>query len=198
MSTQEMTIDLDFDNVLALVTSDPDMVDSWISDIERIHHRRLHRLVVGLDVEWRPSFSHHRNPIAILQLCVGRRCLVFQILHAPYIPRSLHDFLGDDSYTFVGVGIRKDIEKLEEEHDLSVEKFADVRILAANHYGNEGLKSAGMKRLADVVLDVDIEKPREVTMSAWDNWNLSFQQIRYAVTDAFVSFEMGRVLEAWQ
>ncbi|GMN53299.1 hypothetical protein TIFTF001_022438 [Ficus carica] len=198
MASQEIVIDLDFDTVLAVVTSDPSAVDSWISDIERIHRRRLDRLVVGLDVEWRPSYSYHRNPVAVLQLCVGRRCLVFQILYAPYVPRSLHDFLGDDSYTFVGVGIDKDAEKIEQEHDLTVENTVDLGALAAAKHGMNRLRYAGLKGLAKVVLDVDIEKPREVTLSAWDSWNLSFQQIRYAVTDAFVSFEMGRVLEAWE
>ncbi|EXC30705.1 Werner Syndrome-like exonuclease [Morus notabilis] len=200
MPTQQYSnINLGFDNVTVLITNDPLMVDSWIADIERIHRWRLDRLVVGLDIEWRPYyvFSGYSNPVAVLQLCVGRRCLVFQILYAPYVPYSLYEFFQNNYYTFVGVGIEGDVEKLEAEHGLRVENAADIGHIAAEQYGHDGLKNAGMRRLAMLILNLVIDKPMEVTLSAWDSLNLSFPQIRYAAADAFVSFEMGRVLQAW-
>ena len=45
--------------VRTLVTTSASMVDSWIVDTERIHNQRLRRLIVGLDVEWRPSFNRY-------------------------------------------------------------------------------------------------------------------------------------------
>ena len=191
-------IEVEDDSVTALLTNSPSMVESWVSEIEWIHHRRLDRLVVGLDVEWRPSFSHVRNPLATLQLCVGRRCLIFQLLHSPYIPDALREFLEDGKYTFVGVGIHKDLEKLGEEHDLDVAKWVDLGVLAADVSGDRSLKNSGMKGLARRYLGMEMEKPRNVALSAWDNRWLSFEQVKYACTDAFVSFEIGRVLEAWK
>jgi hypothetical protein len=67
---------------------------------------RVARERVGLDVEWRPSFSGAYSKTAIHQLCVGRRCLIFQLLHADYVPNTLDEFLSDPDYTFVGVGSR--------------------------------------------------------------------------------------------
>ncbi|PON90397.1 DNA polymerase [Trema orientale] len=191
-------IDIEDDSVQALVTNSPSMVESWISEIERIHHRRLNRLVVGLDVEWRPSFSRARNPLATLQLCVGRRCLIFQLLHAPYVPDALREFLSDGAYTFVGAGIGKDAEKLAEEQDLEVANWVDLGVLAADVYGDRSMRGAGLKGLAREYLEMEMEKPRHVALSDWDSRWLSDEQVRYACTDAFVSFEVGRVLKAWK
>lgn len=103
----------DDDSILTTLTDSGDVVDSWLDEIYRIHRRRLKRLVVGLDVEWRPSYSRYdAPPVAVLQMCVDHRCLIFQILHADYLPDALFDFLADDRLTFVGVGIHGDVAKL--------------------------------------------------------------------------------------
>ncbi|KAK4412789.1 hypothetical protein Salat_2926100 [Sesamum alatum] len=94
------------DTIFTTVTHDPDTISDWISEIMYIYRRRLHSLIVGLDVEWCPSFTrHYQNPVATLQICVGRRRLIYQLIHTRYIPDSLDDFLSDDDFTFVGVGI---------------------------------------------------------------------------------------------
>lgn len=48
------------------VTRSASTVSAWINKIEIANESRLHRLIVGLDVEWRPNF----NPVATIQLCV--------------------------------------------------------------------------------------------------------------------------------
>ncbi|CAK9180498.1 unnamed protein product [Ilex paraguariensis] len=185
------------DRIHTLVTHSPSYVDMWIYETESIHHRRLHRLIVGLDVEWRPNFNRYvENPVATLQLCVGRRCLIFQLIHCSEIPQSLVDFLGNSNYTFVGVGIESDVEKLMGDYGLGVLFTVDVRGLAANDYDMIELRNAGLKDLARQVLGKEIEKPRRVTMSRWDNQWLTSEQVGYACVDAFVSFEIGRVLNA--
>ncbi|KAD6796438.1 hypothetical protein R6Q59_019775 [Mikania micrantha] len=185
-----------FQNTIStIVTNIPSYVDSWIADIQRIHHHRLHSLVVGLDVEWRPNYSRNvENPVATLQLCVGRRCLIFQILHSPSIPQSLIAFLGNRSYTFAGVGIENDVEKLTEDYNLVVARTADLRTLAADAYGVRELKNAGIKELTSRVLGVEMNKPKGITMSRWDNQWLTPPQVQYACIDAFLSFEIGRIL----
>ncbi|XP_052176270.1 3'-5' exonuclease-like [Diospyros lotus] len=185
---------VDDNRIITIVTHSPGSVNSWISEIERIHHRRLHKLIVGLDIEWRPHSRYSQNPAATLQLCVGRRCLIFQLIHAPYIPQSLVDFLGNSSYTFVGVGIDGDVGKLSSDYDLVVERTFDLRDWAVDDYDIPGLQNAGLKTLSSVVLGISVEKPREITMSRWDYRELSLEQVRYACTDAFLSFEIGRVL----
>ncbi|KAL7208720.1 hypothetical protein ACSBR1_030452 [Camellia fascicularis] len=93
-----------------LVTRSPFLVDSRISEITAIHRSLLHRLIVGLDIEWRPNNRFHDNPAATtLQLCISRRCLIFQLIYSPQIPQSLFDFLSNPIYTFVSVGIHTDV-----------------------------------------------------------------------------------------
>lgn len=183
------------DSILALVTDTPSYVDLWISEIERIHRRRLHYLVVGLDVEWRPNYDRNcRNPVATLQLCVGRRCLIFQILRSPAIPWSLRNFLRNPSYTFTGVGIDYDVQKLEEDYNLEVSNTEDIRYLAAEEFGQGELRNAGLKGLTRRVLGKELNKPKAITMSKWDNPWLNRGQVQYACIDAFLSFEIGRML----
>ncbi|KAL6997685.1 exodeoxyribonuclease I [Sarracenia purpurea var. burkii] len=185
------------DRIQTLVTDTPALVESWISDIESFHSRRLHRLIVGLDVEWRPNYGRHRdNPVATLQLCVGRRCLIFQLIYAPFIPSSLVEFLDNPMYTFVGVGIDSDAVKLENDYGLWVGTTVELGPLAAQEYGISALRSAGLKELARQVLGKEIEKPRDIAMSRWDNERLYPAQVLYACIDAFISFEIGRCLDA--
>ncbi|KZV30579.1 hypothetical protein F511_05729 [Dorcoceras hygrometricum] len=186
------------DSIHTTVTQDPDTVSQWISEVEFIHRFRLHHLIVGLDVEWRPSYNRNiHSPVATLQLCVGRRCLVFQLIHSPGIPSSLTGFLSNPAYTFVGIGIQADLEKLEEDYGFGYSaKSVDLRDLAANAYGRRDLTNSGMKQLAMIVLEKDVEKPKRVTMSRWDNPWLTPDQVQYACVDAFVCFEIGRLLNA--
>ncbi|KAK4412791.1 hypothetical protein Salat_2926300 [Sesamum alatum] len=187
------------DTIYTVVTHDPSIVTEWISRIQLIHRRRLHRLIIGLDVEWRPSFNRYQqNPVATLQLCVGRRCLIYQIIHShDGIPQSLVEFLANEDYTFVGVNIDSDLEKLETDYELETDgNVVDLRTLVAVKYRRRDLINAGLKELARVVLQKEVEKPREVTMSRWDNRWLTAEQVQYACVDAFVSFEIGKILYA--
>ncbi|XP_058210907.1 3'-5' exonuclease-like [Rhododendron vialii] len=184
-----------------LVTHTPSFVDSWISETLSLHTPaypfRSPSLLVGLDIEWRPNFaSHQDNPAATLQLCVDQRCLIFQLIHSPSIPSSLIDFLANPAHTFVGVGIHKDVEKLMADYGLTVANALDLRVLAAEAYGARELRNAGLVVLARQVLGAEVVKPKRVTMSKWDNVYLYPNQVQYACIDAFVSFEIGRSLNA--
>ncbi|KAI3444276.1 hypothetical protein Pfo_000941 [Paulownia fortunei] len=157
------------DTIYTTVTHDPATVSDWISDIKFVHRRRLHSLIVGLDVEWRPSFSrNHQNPIATLQLCVSHRCLIYQLIYSSYIPESLIDFLSDEDYTFVGVGKKSDLEKLDKDYGFGSDARAvELGRLAADEYDRKELKNAGLKELASIVLGKEVERPRSLTLSAW-------------------------------
>jgi ribonuclease D len=188
--------DVNFHNqkIHTLVTHTPSFVDSWITETLTLNSPSL---LVGLDVEWRPNrFRNQENLVATLQLCVAQRCLIFQILYSPHIPQSLINFLANPAHTFVGVGIDEDVEKLTGDYGLTVANAVDLRFLAADGYGVRELRNAGLKILARQVLGVELVKPRSVTMSRWDAEYLYPSQVQYACVDAFVSFEIGRCLNA--
>ncbi|XP_047326837.1 Werner Syndrome-like exonuclease [Impatiens glandulifera] len=194
------TVNFYNDSILTCVTQTPSIVENWISKVESIHRRRLNRLIIGLDIEWRPTFGRRPySPVATIQLCIGHHCLIFQLIHASYIPDSLVEFLDNPYYTFVGVGIKNDVKKLGNDYQLDIEPtIVDLARLAADRYDCDcDFLHAGLKKLASMVLDLDVEKPKRITLSRWDDLYLSDEQVQYACIDAFLSFEIGRVLNAF-
>ncbi|KAF0919087.1 hypothetical protein E2562_028301 [Oryza meyeriana var. granulata] len=189
------TVAFDEDYIYTTLTAYGQDVEDWLDEILRIHRRRLNHLIVGLDVEWRPENNlSEPGPVAVLQICVGRLCLIFQILHADYVPDELFDFLADDRFTFVGVGIHDDVVKLRDHYELEVENAVDLRYLAAETLGKPKLRNSGLQGLVLEVMGVWPEKPQHVRVSAWDSWHLTLEQVMYACADAFASFEVGRSL----
>ncbi|PHT85611.1 hypothetical protein T459_07717 [Capsicum annuum] len=179
------------DQIEVTVTKNAAVFNDWINS----HRRRLHKLLVGLDIEWLPCFNPEENhPVALLQLCVGRRCLLFQLLHKDAVPRFLVDFLMDPNFKFVGIGVKGDAEKLLRDHKRMVANTVDLNQLALSVYGEEVYGKMGLKRMAKEVLGKVMEKPLNVTLSKWDAEELVYEQIEYAAIDAFVSFEIGKNL----
>ncbi|KXG33323.1 hypothetical protein SORBI_3003G288900 [Sorghum bicolor] len=89
--TYVLSFDGDFFD--ATLTESGGRVESWVAETYRIHRSCRHPLVVGLDVEWRPA-APVPGPVAVLQICTDRRCLVFQILHADHGRREQMNALG--------------------------------------------------------------------------------------------------------
>ncbi|KAL5996500.1 hypothetical protein ACLOJK_026580 [Asimina triloba] len=163
-----------------------------VCSIYRSYRRHLPNLIVGFDVEWRPSFQRGvQNRIAILQLCVGQRCLIFQLAHADAIPRELRDFLADPRFTFVGVRVEQYSRKLLEHHGLRVGSVQDLRSMAVDYFEDKAVKRFGLKDLAYLVLNVNVEKPRRIATGAWDAAVLTCAQVKYAFLDAYLSFQMA-------
>ncbi|KAI3962412.1 hypothetical protein MKW98_010963 [Papaver atlanticum] len=196
--TQEVySVTVGDEEIRTVVTKNASTVDHWIERVYSDYNYYLNHLIVGLDVEWRPAYGIglYRYHVATLQLCVGRRCLIFQMIHADEIPESLRGFLSNPYFRFVGVGIQSDVDKLGCDYNIGVMNAFDIGNLAAVKYGNKGFKNVGLMGLAEVVLGCgEIEKPRNVTLSNWDQYHLTPAQIKYACVDAYVSFKIGEQL----
>lgn len=196
MATETYVTDVAFGEhvITATVTSSGVAVEGWLGEVRSLYRCPIGDVVVGLDVEWRPSFGGAQNPVALLQLCVYRHCLIFQFLHADYVPAALAGFLADPGYCFVGVGVEADAERLSDDRCLAVANTVDLRVLAAEKLNRPELRQAGLQAVVRAVMGANLVKPRRVTMSRWDAYCLSDEQIQYACIDAFVSFEVGRRL----
>ncbi|XP_058741795.1 uncharacterized protein LOC131614191 [Vicia villosa] len=130
-----------------MITNVPSMVDKCLLSIKP-YLNDSDNVIVGLDVEC--LLAKHRgmpNTAAVLQLCIGGECLIFQISHASFIPESLINFLGNKNYKFVGVGIKDDVDKLLRDFSLRVVSFVNLRTLAAIKMSDKALKFAGLKTL---------------------------------------------------
>jgi len=96
----------------------------------------------------------------------------------------------------VGVGIQDDVQKLLEDRSFRVPNVIELRSLAVEKLGDPELNRVGLKKLGLRVLGLEVDKPKKITKSRWDNGWLSDEQVQYAAIDAFVSFEIGRRLSS--
>ncbi|RCV26523.1 hypothetical protein SETIT_5G252400v2 [Setaria italica] len=174
------------------VTNSGDAVKLFLKEV----YKYGQHLIVGLDTEWRTinhRDGHHSHRMAVLQLCVGYSCLVFQIVRADYVPAVLKAFLACPNHSFVGVGVDNDVERLYDDCKILVANAVDLRYVAAEVLSRPELRKVGLKTLTREVMGVHIDKPMELTKSRWSQ-PLSMEQVRYACIDAFVSYEIGRLL----
>ncbi|KAI3916291.1 hypothetical protein MKW98_004732 [Papaver atlanticum] len=194
---QSYTVKFDSDEINTVLTQTASVVDDWMSKLYQDFGSALNNLIVGFDVEWRPNFhKNQENKVSVLQLCVGSRCLIVQLMYLDKIPKSLIDFLQNPSFTFVGVGINEDVEKILCDYELGVSNTLDLRVLAAQKLNKIELKKMGLRDLTEAVLGVNLVKPKKVTMSRWDAEYLTYDQVLYACLDVVVAFKMAKHLMA--
>lgn len=89
------------------------------------------------------------------------------------------EFLGDKRITFVGKEVATDATTLLQDYGLLVANVRDVSRMAANKYEDPVYLRFGLSKLVFNILNVGMEKPREITMSEWDREVLSEKQIQY-------------------
>ncbi|KAI8561868.1 hypothetical protein RHMOL_Rhmol04G0375300 [Rhododendron molle] len=185
------------------VTSDPEVVRKWLRTTLYRFARFRHRLVVGLGVQWRPaSYRGEKPPAATLQLCVGRRCLIFQLRHSPTVPNLLRHFLKDPNHTFVGMWNQSDAKKLlfSSEHELEMaRKPVNLsRHAVSRHDGRRLDARASRETIVRECLGFDVDFNTRIGRSDWEKYELDDEQILYAAVDAYCSFLIGKDLRAWE
>ncbi|KAF5738776.1 hypothetical protein HS088_TW13G01677 [Tripterygium wilfordii] len=182
------------------VTATPAVVRRWLHTVRyrcsHFYHRG--RLVVGLGVQWTP-FSGRNSPADTLQLCIGRRCLIFQLCNADRVPLSLRRFLRDPDITFVGFWNSMDASKLRaSRHDLKVRSLLDLRKHVETDFG-ESLAGASVEKIVKEFLGFDgVRLEREISMSRWNANELSREQVLQACVDAHAAFLIGKNIRAWE
>ncbi|KAE8077741.1 hypothetical protein FH972_016272 [Carpinus fangiana] len=193
-TTSKCRVKFDGKPIETTVTDKASTIDEWVHEILSMYDGKP--MVVGLDIEWKPNSSREDdNKAATLQLCIGEKCLIVQLLHTDGIPQPLKSFLMDSNFTFVGVKVAEDIAKLNGDYGIECNKSADISELAMRQWQGrfEGGKP-GLERLALEVLGVSMKKPQEVRRSNWDKRVLDENQVEYACIDAYVSYRVGHKL----
>ena len=194
-TTSKCRVKFDGKLIETTVTDKGSTIDEWVHEILSMYDGK--RMVVGLDIEWKPNSSREDNnkaKAATLQLCTGEKCLIVQLLHTDCIPQPLKSFLMDSNFTFVGVRVAEDIAKLNDDYGIECNKSADVRELAMRQWPGRFVGKSNLKTLAFEVLGVSMKKPPEVRRSDWDKRVLDENQVEYACIDAYVSYRVGHKL----
>ncbi|KAF2299976.1 hypothetical protein GH714_006518 [Hevea brasiliensis] len=142
------------------------------------------QVIVGFDIEWRPSFRRGVLPgkVAVMQLCCGTDyCHVMHIFHSG-ITETLQFLLENSTLLKVGVGIHNDSVKFFKDYKISVKAVEDLSYLAnKNLAGN---------------LKVGLQKSNKIRLGNWEVDVLSKNQLEYAATDAFASWQLYQVLKS--
>lgn len=181
--------------IITTVTADPRVLTSWLSKISSAS-------LIGLNAGWNANHFSQRYInypfVYTLQLCTTTDfytfCLIFQFYQcAVPLPRILFDFLNNPRITFVGVGIQFNAFLLSLFHGLIVRNMVELSDLVTDKiYGAP--REMQLEELAKFVLNVKVTKPSDVKLSGWDNHSLSYRQIQYACMDAFLPYEIGKIL----
>jgi ribonuclease D len=154
---------------------------------------------IGLDFEWRPTFTAGRpeNPIALVQVACDDEILLVQVGAMQGFPTGLRNLLESANSTKVGVGIQYDCKKLWKDHRVSVRNCVDLALLARS-VDNERWKGPykggiGLIRLVNVYLGQQLVKGG-IQRSDWDR-ELTTRQQEYAANDSHSALAIYRVLE---
>nr|XP_043611094.1 Werner Syndrome-like exonuclease [Erigeron canadensis] len=153
------------------------------------------RAVIGFDIEWRPLFKKGatQSRVAVLQMCAdATRCYVMHIFHSGF-PENLKSLLGDPRSLKVGVGIAGDARKVFNDHNVSVDALADLSRLANLKLGGQPMMWS-MSALTEKLACKQVPKPSKIRLGNWEANPLSSEQLKYAATDAFVSWHLFVVL----
>lgn len=90
--------------------------------------------------------------------------------------------------------MQADTKKLKKDYGLICAGEVELTTLAVSTLKNTSLKKSGIATLTEKVLGVPYEKNKRVTMSNWENRDLTYAQIHYAAADAWLSYSIMMAL----
>ncbi|MFH1868132.1 MAG: 3'-5' exonuclease [Candidatus Omnitrophota bacterium] len=140
--------------------------------------------VLGFDTETRPAFKKGESYLpSLLQLAAEDGVYIFQIgrinSHKP-----LAGVLADHNVIKAGISVSDDIKKLKSVVPFEPSRFIELAGMAAK----VGIKNAGIRGLAALLFSFRISK--QTRCSRWDAPTLTYAQIAYAATDAWICREI--------
>lgn len=139
---------------------------------------------IGFDTETKPSFKKGEiNHVALLQLSTEERAFLFR-LNRQDLSRKIISILSNPSILKAGIAIRDDVKVLQ-----AKKKFAPAGFIELQDEAKErGINCFSLKKLSGIVLGIRISKAQQ--LSNWEAGELTEAQLRYAATDAWISYKI--------
>ncbi|MDA3928667.1 MAG: 3'-5' exonuclease domain-containing protein 2 [Prolixibacteraceae bacterium] len=139
---------------------------------------------IGFDTETRPSFKKGQiNKVALLHLSTNDKAFLFRINQFE-LPKSLLNLLSNPKIIKAGAAIRDDVRTLQINSFFEPGGFFELQDEAKRLRIN----NFSLKKLSGIVLGHKISKAQQ--LSNWEAPELSEAQLRYAATDAWVSYKI--------
>ncbi|KAI3470032.1 hypothetical protein Pfo_026695 [Paulownia fortunei] len=165
-------------------------------DFVEAKKRKEGQCILGLDIEWRPTFRRGVAPgkAAVLQICGDNSCChVLHIIHSG-LPKNLQSLLEDGTSLKVGVCIANDAAKVLQDHNVKINNLGDLSDLANQKLGGDS-KKWSLSSLAEMLICRQLPKPNRIRLGNWEVDVLSKEQLKYAATDAYISWYLYQVLK---
>lgn len=139
---------------------------------------------VGFDTESKPAFlKGESNPVSIIQLATDNTAFIFQ-LGKTHFCNSLVSFFENQKVKKIGVGIKNDLEKLQQLRKFQAGGFIDLSKIASE----KGIIQVGIRGLTARYLDHRLSKTARRTN--WARPDLTEKQKIYAATDAWICLKI--------
>ena len=183
------------EGVEVVYTVDPVEAEAWL----RNNIIDCSAQAVGFDIEWKPQYVSKKNggvenKTAVIQLGVESSCLVLHLCNMKSPPKLLRSILIDKKILKVGSGIFQDAAKLKRDAGLVCLGMVDTQKMAKS-MGTDAPPKLGLKGLAEHFLGINLEKPKFVSRSDWENYPLTIRQIHYAALDAWIGLKIYQYIK---
>ena len=150
-------------------------------------------MIVGIDVEYTSPEDGDNQRAALVQLCIGKKVLLYHISEADRRCFKFDDFLMNSWYTFAGFSIKRDIE-LVEKSGLYVSNFVDIQEKWRVPKPYKPMDS--LADVAELIIDEDYGNMKVgfsfTDHCQWAWYPLSRKHIKYAAIDAFAAYDIWR------
>jgi len=169
------------ENIPILVTASADEVNTWVQS--EIIEKKV--TCIGIDAEWKPVAKGEMPRVAVVQVATIHSVLVFQIIHATdsLLDGAFFQVMQDPSVYKVSVEILHDSLLISQQFQINILGRIDLGIMDTDDLLGRRL---GLKQLTKKYLGKEIPKPKEIQCSAWNELELTSEQVIYAALDAWI------------
>ncbi len=166
---------ISFNGKIILTSEESDTYTKAISFINK-------QPIVGFDTETRPSFKKGiSNKVSLIQFATNRHAILFRLIKHK-IPAELIQIFENRNIIKAGVGINQDIKRLQELEPFIPQSFIEIQTLVKK----TNLEVLSLKKLCEQLFQKKLSKRQQ--LSNWESVILTDAQVKYAATDAWVSY----------
>ena len=150
--------------------------------LDKIFPLLLKTSILGFDTETRPAFKKGVTyDVSLLQLATSDKAFLFK-LDKLGLPTKLIQILENKNIAKVGVAVHDDLKALRK-----IKKFTPGAFVELQSFSDDyGIEDNGLKKLTANLLNFRISKGARLTN--WSNEVYTEVQLKYAATDAWVSY----------